>query len=404
MKVTIKSVLRKDFPRSDGKLRIEFLIYCDGKQFRVSSGKNIEPEFWKPESESVDKKSIDSADINKYLSDKIAAFQDYLSMKNAMKEQIKIDDIKTVLKGTLVDKSDFNSKKKMPLIEELFDKYIELNKLKNGSINNLIMTKNVINDFILHHYKKSEPTVDILDFNFLEKFKKYLRTEREKPNNTNTIAKRLKVFKSVIRYAKRSYKEINNPFEDYKIEHGKGKEVALNKDEYERFYSTKLPLDACNSMKLSKDIFIFCCETGLRFSDVLDLKWIHIDEKLSSLTKDQVKTERPVYVPLSKRAKALTIKYRHLNAKKEHVFPLVDNQVVNRNLKIIASLASIDKNITSHVARHTFGTLAGASGEISAFTLCKLMGHSDVTMTQKYVNLSNTELDESMKRVWNKKP
>jgi len=402
MKATIKTVLRSDFSRKDGQSRIEFLIYCNGKQFRVSTGQNVEPVYWKPENESVDKKCWNASDINKHLADKISAFYDYLKMKNALKEQIDIEEIKATLKGISIADLEINKKKKLPLIDEIFDKYIELIQLKAGSINNLIMTKNVIKDFTLRHYKKIEPTIDIVDFNFLEKFKKYLRVERAKPNNQNTIAKRLKVFKAVIRYAKKFGYEINNPFEDYKIEHGKSREVALNREEYERFYSAKLPSRACNSMKLSKDIFIFSCETGLRYSDVIDLKWEHIDEKLFALKKIQIKTELPVYVPLSNRAKSLLIKYRHRNVYQNHIFPYIGNQPFNRNLKVVATLAGIDKNITTHVARHTFGTLAGASGEISAFVLCKLMGHSDITMTQRYVNLSDKDMDESMKKIWDK--
>ena len=95
-------------------------------------------------------------------------------------------------------------------------------------------------------------------------------------------------------------------------------------------------------------------------------------------------------------------KYRHRNIDKKNIFPYIDNQVVNRYLKVVATLAEIDKNITSHVARHTFGTLAGASGEVSAFTLCKLMGHSDITMTQRYVNLSDKDMDDSMQKIWDK--
>ena len=402
METTIKILLRKDFPRKDGKSRIEFLIYLNGKQFRVSTGKNVEPGFWKPENESVDKKCFEASDINKYLSDKLSSFNDYCSKKKIMKEQINIEEIKAILKGNSLDSLEFDKKKKLPLIDDVFDKYIELNELKDGSINNLIMTKNVVKDFTLHHYKKIEPTIDIIDFNFLEKFKKYLRVERTKPNNQNTIAKRLKVFKSVIRYSIKLGNKINNPFEDYKIEHGKSREVALNRVEYERFYCTKLPSDACNSLKLSKDIFIFSCETGLRYSDVMDLKWDHIDVKISGLKKNQIKTELPVYVPLSDRARCLLIKYRHRNPNNKNVFPYIDNQVVNRYLKVLAILAEIDKNITSHVARHTFGTLAGASGEVSAFTLCKLMGHSDITMTQRYVNLSDKDMDDSMQKIWDK--
>jgi integrase/recombinase XerD len=400
MKTTIKSVLRNEFSRKDGKCRIEFLFYFEGKQYRVSTGKNVEKEFWNQTNESVNKKSLDAPDINKYLSDRLAAFHDYLMKKNAMKEKISIDEIKATLKG--ISLKSLRGNNKLPLIGEAFDKYVELNKLKPGTINNLNMTKRVVNDFVMRHYRRIQPTVDIVDFNFLESFKRYLRKERERPNNMNTIAKRLKILNSVIRYSIRCGAEIKNPFENYKIEHGKHKEVALNEDEYNRFYTLKLPSNSCSSMKLTKDLFTFSCETALRFSDLMDLKWENIDEELSSFKKIQVKTERPVFVPISKRAKSLLIKYRHRNPNIEYVFPKIDVQVVNRYLKNLASMAGIDKNLTSHVGRHTFGTFWGSCEKVSPFQLCSLMGHSDISMTQRYVNIADKDLKDTMQSIWNK--
>lgn len=87
-----------------------------------------------------------------------------------------------------------------------------------------------------------------------------------------------------------------------------------------------------------------------------------------------------------------------------HVFPRIDIQVMNRYLKDLAKIARIDKNLTTHVARHTFGTILGASEKISAFMICDLMGHSDIGMSQRYINLSKRELQKAMESVWNKTP
>ena len=107
-------------------------------------------------------------------------------------------------------------------------------------------------------------------------------------------------------------------------------------------------------MKLTKNIFVFCCETGLRYSDAMDLRWKHVDENMESILKVQVKTERQVFVPISNQAKAIMITYKNRNKdSKGYVFPRIDNQVMNRYLKEIAKMGGIDKNLTTHVARHT---------------------------------------------------
>ena len=95
------------------------------------------------------------------------------------------------------------------------------------------------------------------------------------------------------------------------------------------------------------------------------------------------------------------IKYRHRNPNNEYVFPKIDIQVVNRYLKNLATMAGIDKNLTSHVGRHTFGTFWGSSEKVSPFQLCSLMGHSDISMTQRYVNIADKDLKDTMQSIWN---
>ena len=195
-----------------------------------------------------------------------------------------------------------------------------------------------------------------------------------------------------------------NVFKGYKIEHGKPREVALSADEYDNLRKMKLPKTVCNSMRTTKDIFVFCCETGLRYSDVMDLRWEHVNDNMGSILKKQVKTEQEVFIPISNQAKAIMIVYRNRHKNLNgFIFPRIDNKVMNRHLKEIAKIANIDKNLTTHVARHTFGTRLGASGTAQAFEICKLMGHSNIGMTQRYINLSKDDLRKTMKRVWEQK-
>lgn len=407
MNLSIKKVIRKDLQRKDGQARIDFVVYMDGKQYRISSGKSVEVNHWNSKSECVEKKFKHASEINKYLSEKEEAYNNYLNLQHAIKQDVLIEEVQSILKGISVGESRIDGKKKLPYIKDMFDEYIKLNDLKKGTIHNYETTKNVLIDFTSKHYKKTEATIDIVDFRFLETLKKYLIKERVKSNNPNTVAKRLKMVKTVLLYSINLGHEIKNPFDGYKIKNGKSKEVTLDREEYERIYHLKLPSESRATLKLTRDIFVFSCETALRYSDVMDLQKIHIDNDMVNLFKDQVKTTTPVFVPLSKRAKSLIIKYKNKDKKRkgnsdlEFVFPKICNQTVNNNLKVLAKMCSIDKNVTSHVARHTFASLAGASGCISSFGLSKIMGHSSSSMTDKYVNPSNNDAMNAMNRIWN---
>lgn len=403
MKQTAKVTIRKDQLTAGGKARIEFVIYFKGKQCRISSGRNIEPEYWNQDLGCVDKKSPDALDINKHLTEKLADFDRFIKTKEVLNEKVSLNDLKSILKGLSVEKKLKVEKKKYPTLSEAFDAYISNVELKQSTVVNYETTKSIVVDFCRRKYKR-ELTVNEIDFSFLEKFKKYLRTERERANCKNTIAKRFKILRSVYFYADNQGYIEKNAFKGYKIEHGKPREVALSEDEYDRMRNVRLPDGACTSMKITKDIFVFCCETGLRYSDAMDLCWEHYNEERNAIMKEQVKTERPVFIPVSNQAKAIMIMYKNRHEDlKGCVFPKIDNQVMNRNLKEIAKIAKINKNVTTHTARHTFGTRLGATGFVSAFAISELMGHSDIGMTQRYINFSNEDMSNTMARVWEHK-
>lgn len=401
----IKLLIREDSVTKSGKARIEFLIYFEGKQYRVPTGKSIEPKHWVQSSESVDKRSKDSTKINNYLSERLSEFNKYKLRKEALEEKISLEDIKRILKGLPIEEQKSKTKEIVyPTISEAFDNYVKYQKMKPGSKNNHRITKNVLVDFCESKYRK-ELAIDKISYDFLLRFVKYLREDRAIPNKQNTVAKRLKLLKTVLRFSNRRGKfKLEDPFAEYQIENGKHREIALSDKEYSDLKKAKLPASACDSLKLARHVFMYCAETGLRFSDAMDLSWEHVDENITSFEKLQVKTNQPVFVPISKQAKAIMIVYRRkYHDAENHVFPRIDIQVMNRYLKELAKIAGIEKNLTTHVARHTFGSRLGASGKVSAFMICDLMGHKDVGMSQRYVNLSKDDLKKTMASVWEKK-
>jgi len=147
--------------------------------------------------------------------------------------------------------------------------------------------------------------------------------------------------------------------------------LALTKNEYTKLCKVSIPADAPKSLQIAKHVFLFSCETALRYSDVMDLRWEHIDKEMKYLRKKQVKTGKEVYIPLSNIARSLIIVYKDKPKGKnaaDCIFPYICNQVLNYNLKKVAELAEIEKNISSHVGRSTFATRKGATGD-SCFIL-----------------------------------
>lgn len=155
------------------------------------------------------------------------------------------------------------------------------------------------------------------------------------------------------------------------------------------------------AMKLTRELFIFSCETGLRFSDVLDLKWTHLKniKGVTYISKIQCKTKELVEIPVTlKWPKVLLAKYRNVSTG-EHVFPSLSNNCVNRKLKMLAEKAGIGKRLSFHVARHTFASHLANAG-VPLYIVAKLLGDKSLDMVHRvYTNTERTELTEAMKKL-----
>lgn len=169
------------------------------------------------------------------MSERKQEFEKYKRKKEALEESILFEEMKRILKGLPLDEVRITAKSVYPTISRAFDDYVKFKELKPGSKNNYRIAKNVLVDFSKVKYRK-ELTIEQVDYKFVVQFVKYLREERPIPNQQNTVAKRLKLLKTVLRFSNRIGKyNIEDPFTNYPIELGKHKEVALSKEEYSNF-------------------------------------------------------------------------------------------------------------------------------------------------------------------------
>lgn len=396
-----KLIIRDDLLSKEGKARIEFILYFNRKQYRISSGYSIEPKFWLIKQECVDKKNEDASEINKTLNERLDKFEKYVKARNALNKEFILDEMKLILKGENYDlEKELEKEFRFPTISEAFSFYMEANEIREGTKRNYNTTSAVIKDFCKKRYK-SEITIEKIDFDFLEQFKVYLTKGREKSNNLNTIAKRIKILKTALRYCRKKGYKFDNPFDSYdKLKRCPPDRVTLTSEEYALIRRVKLPRNATKTLRITKYLFMFSCETALRYSDLMDLNWVHVKEDLKSFKKIQVKTNLPVFVPLNPLAKALLIIFRRDKYPDGKVFPYIDIQVMNRQLKVLAQLVGINKRIATHVGRRTFATLAAESG-LNSLAISALMGHGDILMTQSYVNFDESNLMKLTSDNWN---
>lgn len=166
----------------------------------------------------------------------------------------------------------------------------------------------------------------------------------------------------------------------------------LTLEELKRMIDTPV---ASNAME-DKNAFLFCCFCGLRYSDVTALKWSNIirDGEKLSISIIQKKTKQPVVAPLSDKAISY-LPNQNGKSNDEKVFILPSQGVTNKRLKKWAKDANVNKNVTFHVSRHTFGTMMLTAG-VDLYTTSKLMGHSDIAVTQIYAKIVDKKKEEAV--------
>ncbi len=157
-------------------------------------------------------------------------------------------------------------------------------------------------------------------------------------------------------------------------------------------------------LQWAKDLFVFSCYTGLAYCDVMGLTKENISIGIDGdywIMTSRKKTNQPVRVPLLPKALELIEKYKsHPKALvMGTVFPVLSNQKLNAYLKEIADLCGITKNLTFHLARHTFATTVTLTNGVPIETVSKMLGHTSIRTTQIYAKVIEGKISEDMKKL-----
>ena len=399
MKKTIRPILRDDLSRKGLEKRIDLRVYLDGRQTKFATPYSIAPACWDKKSGRVVGNCPEKSVINSYLNGKETEYERYLFQCEMLDETVDLERIREILTGK---SRTAPSEKTNATLDEIFDAYVDKLRTDNRCERTIIGILDLKKDMAKFSKRSKKRTIDQFDILFIQEYKKYLRTVRR--NADNTINTKLNRLRSVVKWAGRLGYPIDDPFgKGLKfLNRSKPRTVFLTKDEYDEFLQKALADRNDLAMRVTRELFIFSCETGLRFSDVLDLKWTHLKKDSKGVTyisKIQCKTKELVEIPLmSKWPKVLLAKYRNVSTG-ENVFPRLSNGCINRKLKMLAEKAGIGKCLSFHVARHTFASHLANAG-VPLYIVAKLLGDKSLDMVHRvYTNTERTELTEAMKKL-----
>jgi|CXWL01.2.fsa_nt_gi integrase/recombinase XerD len=375
---TVKAILRPENEKKDGTCPINYKVRIGGKEVKLPSGEFIEKANWNSRDGLI--KGSKSSVVNCCLESQVSKIKDFIREQMSLGNKVTIDMVR-----------NFNSNK--PKVDDFATIYDEFCKRKfleicSGTQNHYLLLKRRVLEF------KPNLKVQDIDLIFIEKFDTFLRNKSVITDAG--LFNRHKNFKTFIRYAIKQKLITENPYEDFKSPKCKQKFGYITVEELRTIRGLNL-IEHKNQrgLRLTIDMFLFSCYTGLRCSDVKNLKWSNVIN-MRSLAFVTQKNKKKSNVPLSKLAKLILMKYK--GNKAENIFPNRTNACLNRNLKQIAKKCEIEKIVTYHMARHTFATIL-ADSNVNPYHIAQMMSHSDMKQTMTYVNASVNSLENSIANI-----
>lgn len=258
---------------------------------------------------------------------------------------------------------------------------------------------NRLKEYIRSCYHRDDIMLAELDGQFIRDFDFWLKTEKHCQNNS--ALKHLKNLKKVVRIALANDWIKKDPF--YGI-HFKQEEVNvefLSREELDVLMNKEFTIKRLEQVR---DIFVFCCFTALAFVDVQQLSREHLIKDNNGalwIRKARQKTNQMCNIPVLSIPQRILRKYED-NAeciKKGVLLPVISNQRMNAYLKEIADLCGITKRLTTHLARHTAATVVFLANDVSMENVSKILGHSNIRMTQHYAKVLDSSIMREMVNV-----
>lgn len=287
---------------------------------------------------------------------------------------------------------------------QVFDEFVEdcgrQNDWTNSTYEKFAAVKNHLKNF------RPELSFAFFDEEGLTEYVRYLREEREMRNST--IGKQLSFLKWFLRWAFKKGVHQNNAYDNYKpkLKDTQKKIIFLTWEELNKLREFKVPANK-QALERVRDVFLFQCFTGLRYSDVFNLR--RSDVKGDHIEVTTVKTSDSLIIELNNHSKAILDKYKEVAFEGDKVLPVITNQKMNDYLKELAELAGIDEPVRqtyykgneridevipkyallgTHAGRRTFICNALALG-IPPQVVMKWTGHSDYKAMKPYIDIAD---------------
>jgi len=392
-KMSILFYAKRAKTTSVGLVPIYLRITIDGQRLEISTKRYVESSKWNSESGKMKGNSEEARSLNSYLDITKGSVYDY--QKELMQNNlvVNIENMRHKLLGI---------KEKVYMLIPIFIEHNNKMEALIGaefSATTLIRYKTSLKhtlEFLKWKFDITDIDIRKVDYSFISEFDFFLRSVHK--CNNNTTVKYLKNFGKIIRICLDNGWLLLNPFINYKPKVKEVEREFLDEEEMNLISNKELKIER---LSLVRDIFLFSCYTGLAYIDVKQLTKsnlvIGIDGEKWISTHRQ-KTDSPSNIPLLPVAENILLKYKsHPQCiNKGLLLPILSNQRMNSYLKEIADVCGVNKELTFHIARHTFATTVTLTNGVSIESVSKMLGHKNLRTTQHYAKIVDKKVGLDM--------
>lgn len=390
--------LKKTKLLKNGEASVCMRITVNGTRVENNIRKSIDPVLWSQAKETARGKSRRACDLNTYIEEaRIKLYQIFCELEQQNRPvtahllqelffgQEKPEEVRTLL-GTMQEHND-------QCRAQVGTDYALITVRRYESC------RRYLAELIRQRYGKEDLPLAEVNGELVRAFAFYLKTE--KGCQQNTVIRYMKCLKKITNLARANDWMAKDPFLGIRFHEKEVVREFLTMDELQTIYRKEFPLER---LTLVRDVFIFAAFTGLAFIDVQQLAPEHIVRDNNGnlwIRKPRQKTKNMCNIPLLDIPQEILRKYAdHPTCRKKGVLlPVPCNQKMNSYLKEIADICMIRKNLTTHCARHSYATSVCLANGVSLENVAKMLGHSNIKMTQHYARVLDSSILRDMMQV-----
>ena len=397
--MSILFLLKKSRKNRNGELPVYMRVTVAGQVFEKSLSLYVKSGDWDQKTNTMRGNSQLAIEVNEQI-------QAERTKVYKTKRQLEEEEIALTIQSLKARYGNQEQSKRYLLAE--FDKHNEEMEAIIGkgataaTVKRYKTVRKLLSEFLNKVNHREDILLSEIQAEFIRNFEVYLKSKRN--CNHNTTVKYIRNFQKIIKRALIYGYLKTDPFRLVKFRLTEVQTTYLSNDELNSILNKKFDFDRLEQIR---DTFLFCCFTGLSFSDVKSLSTSHIySDKDGSIyiQKTRQKTDIVFTVPILSVARKIMDKYAYhpCRLRNNLILPVISNQKYNGYLREIADLCGINKHLTTHVARHTFATTVAINNEIPEHIVAHILGHTNTQMTKHYAKLNIQTITKALNSIESK--